>query len=201
MTTSPLPAFATIDRSWVDEFPILADRTYFNSCSARRALRNSCAPRTRSTSTARDANGAEWEHWVERAETMRAEFAGLLGAESDEVAVTTSVSQGVAGIISALPFERSGRTKIVISEHEFPTVGQIAHAQALRGAEIVQVRADPRTAQFHSSGSPTWWTSRRRSSVARRDLHIGPATATTSARSRAWRTSRAHSYWPTVTRR
>ncbi len=31
----------------------------------------------------------------------------------------------------------------MISEHEFPTVGQIAHAQALRGAEIVQVRADP----------------------------------------------------------
>jgi selenocysteine lyase/cysteine desulfurase len=28
----------------------------------------------------------------------------------------------------------------VISEHEFPTVGQIAHAQELRGAEVVHVR-------------------------------------------------------------
>jgi selenocysteine lyase/cysteine desulfurase len=59
------------------------------------------------------------------------------------VAVTTSVSQGVSGIVSALPLERGGRTRIVISEYEFPTIGQIAHAQELRGAEVVHVRPDP----------------------------------------------------------
>ena len=53
--------------------------------------------------------------------------------------MTTSVSQGVSGVVSALPFERGGRTRIVISEYEFPTVGQIAHAQELRGAEVVHV--------------------------------------------------------------
>ena len=42
--------------------------------------------------------------------------------------------------MSALPLERTGRTRIVISEYEFPTVGQIAHAQELRGAEVVHVR-------------------------------------------------------------
>ena len=36
-----------------------------------------------------------------------------------------------------------GRNRIVISEFEFPTVGQIAHAQELRGAEVVHVRPDP----------------------------------------------------------
>jgi selenocysteine lyase/cysteine desulfurase len=41
-------------------------------------------------------------------------------------------------MVSALPLER-GRNRIVISEFEFPTVGQIAHAQELRGAEIVHV--------------------------------------------------------------
>ena len=56
--------------------------------------------------------------------------------------MTTSVSQGVSGIVSALPFERGGRTRIVISEYEFPTVGQIAHAQELRGAEVVHVRPE-----------------------------------------------------------
>ena len=30
----------------------------------------------------------------------------------------------------------------MISEFEFPTVGQIAHAQELRGAEVVHVRPD-----------------------------------------------------------
>src|SRR4029453_14434534 len=34
------------------------------------------------------------------------------------------------------------RNRIVISEYEFPTVGQIAHAQELRGAEVVHVRPD-----------------------------------------------------------
>jgi selenocysteine lyase/cysteine desulfurase len=57
--------------------------------------------------------------------------------------VTTSVSQGVCGIVSALPFARDGRNRIVISEYEFPTVGQIAHAQELRGAEVVHVRPEP----------------------------------------------------------
>ena len=89
-----------------------------------------------------DENGAEWEFWVERAEAARAGFAELLHGAADEVAVTTSVSQGVSGIVSALPFERGGRNRIVISEYEFPTVGQIAHAQELRGAEVVHVRPD-----------------------------------------------------------
>ena len=41
-----------------------------------------------------------------------------------------------------MPLERGGRTRIVISEYEFPTVGQIAHAQELRGAEVVHVRPE-----------------------------------------------------------
>ena len=38
-----------------------------------------------------------------------------------------------------MPLERGDRPKIVISEYEFPTVGQIAHAQELRGAEVMHV--------------------------------------------------------------
>ncbi len=121
------------------EFPILEHTTYLNSCSqgalsqrVRRAYEDYLA--------GWDARGAEWEHWVERAEAARGAFARLLHAEPTELAVTTSVSQGVNGIVSALPFERGGRNRIVISEYEFPTVGQIAHAQELRGAEVVHVR-------------------------------------------------------------
>jgi len=88
-----------------------------------------------------DEHGAEWEHWVERAEAARAGFARLVGAEPDEIAVTTSVSQAVSALVSALPLERD-RNRIVISEFEFPTVGQIAHAQELRGAEVVHVRPE-----------------------------------------------------------
>ncbi len=64
-----------------------------------------------------------------------------MGADPDEIAVTTSVSQSVSSLVSALPLER-GRNRIVISEFEFPAVGQIAHAQELRGAEVVHVRPE-----------------------------------------------------------
>ena len=88
-----------------------------------------------------DANGAEWDFWVERNEAFRTAIAGLLHAETDDVAVTTSVSQGVSALVSALPLDGE-RNRIVISEYEFPTVGQIAHAQELRGAEVVHVQPD-----------------------------------------------------------
>ena len=89
-----------------------------------------------------DEHGAEWEHWVERSEATRAAFAGLLGASADDVAIQTSVSAAVSGLVTALRFGGE-RNRIVISENEFPTIGQIAHAQELRGAEVVQVEPEP----------------------------------------------------------
>ena len=124
------------------EFPIFEHTTYLNSCS-QGALSHRVRDAYEEYLAGWDANGAEWEFWVERAEAMRAGFAELLHGEPDEVAVTTSVSQGVSGVVSALPFERGGRSRIVISEYEFPTVGQIAHAQELRGAEVVHVKPEP----------------------------------------------------------
>jgi selenocysteine lyase/cysteine desulfurase len=125
-----------------DEFPILAHTTYLNSCS-QGALSHRVRAAYEEYLDGWDQRGAEWEHWVERAEAARAAFARLVKAEPGELAVTTSVSQGINGIVSALPIGRSERKKIVISEHEFPTVGQIAHAQELRGAEVVHVRPQP----------------------------------------------------------
>jgi kynureninase len=121
------------------EFPILAHTTYLNSCS-QGALSHRVRRAYEEYLDGWDEHGAEWEHWVDRAEAARAAFARLIHATPAEVAVTTSVSQGVNGIVSALPLRE--RPRIVISEYEFPTVGQIAHAQELRGAEIVHVRPE-----------------------------------------------------------
>jgi kynureninase len=120
------------------EFPIFEHTTYLNSCS-QGALSHRVRRAYEEYLDGWDERGAEWEHWVERAEAARSSFAALLRARDEEVAVTTSVSQGVSGIVSALPLGRGQRQKIVISEYEFPTVGQIAHAQELRGAEVVHV--------------------------------------------------------------
>ncbi len=123
-----------------DEFPILATTTYLNACS-QGALSHRVRAAYAEYLAGWDANGAEWEHWVERAEAARGSFARLLHAAPAEVAVTTSVSQGMSAIVSALDLAK--RPRIVVSEYEFPTVGQIAHAQELRGAEVVHVRPGP----------------------------------------------------------
>ena len=126
-----VPAEARVGDAIRGEFPIFERKTYLNSCS-QGALSHRVRAAYEEYLAGWDDNGAEWEFWVERAEAARTGFAGLLHGEPDEVAVTTSVSQGVSGIVSALPFERGGRNRIVISEYEFPSVGQIAHAQELR---------------------------------------------------------------------
>jgi kynureninase len=122
------------------EFPIFEHTTYLNSCS-QGALSHRVRRAYEEYLDGWDENGAEWEHWVERAETARAAFARLLNAGPDELAVTTSVTQGVSAVVSALPLRE--RNRIVISDYEFPTVGQIAHAQELRGAEVVHVTPEP----------------------------------------------------------
>jgi len=119
------------------EFPIFESATYLNSCS-QGALSHRVRDAVEGWLAGWDENGAEWDFWVERNEAFRAAVARLLHAEADDVAVTTSVSQGVSGLVSALDL-RGERNRIVISEYEFPTIGQIAHAQELRGAEVVHV--------------------------------------------------------------
>ncbi len=122
------------------EFPIFETATYLNSCS-QGALSHRVRDAVETWLAGWDANGAEWDFWVERNEAFREAIARLLHAEVDDVAVTTSVSQGVSALVSALDLAGE-RNRIVISEYEFPTIGQIAHAQELRGAEVVHVRPD-----------------------------------------------------------
>ena len=122
------------------DFPIFEHTTYANSCS-QGALSNRVRAAAEEWLEGWDANGAEWDFWVERNEAARSAFAGLVHSDPDDVAVTTSVSQGVSALVSALDLS-GDRNRIVISEYEFPTVGQIAHAQELRGAEVVHVRPE-----------------------------------------------------------
>jgi selenocysteine lyase/cysteine desulfurase len=118
-------------------FPVLASKVYVNSCS-QGALSDAVRAAYEEYLDGWDENGAEWGFWVERSEAIRGRFAELLGAEPDEVALQTSVSAAVSALVSGLDFG-GGRNRIVISANEFPAIGQIAHAQELRGAEVVHV--------------------------------------------------------------
>jgi selenocysteine lyase/cysteine desulfurase len=117
-------------------FPIFERRVYINSC-AQGALSDAVREAYEQYLRDWDEFGAPWEYWVERGETARASFADLINASPDEVAVTTSESAGVASLASGLRFAR--RSKVVLTDWEFPTIGQIWHAQEARGARVVHV--------------------------------------------------------------
>lgn len=122
-----------------DRFPILQKKTYFNSCS-QGALSVEVQQAYAQYLKDWDEKGSPWELWVERSETARQAFAGLINADANEVADCTSVSAGVSALASALDFS-GARNKVVVSDFEFPTVAQIWHAQEARGARVVHVPA------------------------------------------------------------
>ncbi len=123
-----------------DHFPILERRVYLNSCS-HGALSHEVEAALHAYLTRRHEVGADWEGWVALQEEVRGLFARLIGADRREIAITTSASAGLDGLVSALT-PQGERRRIVVSDYEFPTVGQIWHAQERRGFEVVHVRED-----------------------------------------------------------
>jgi selenocysteine lyase/cysteine desulfurase len=118
-------------------FPTLAHKTYLNSGSygllsldVKQAFENYLA--------SRDERGSDWGEWVMRSDAVRTRTARLLNAQDDEIAVTASASAGINALATALDFS-GPRNKIVASDFEFPTSGQIWHAQERRGARVQHV--------------------------------------------------------------
>src|SRR3954464_1843888 len=120
-------------------FPIFERLVYINSCS-QGALSDSVRQAYGDYLRDWDDRGSPWEYWVEQTERARTAFAGLVNAAPDEIAVTSSVSEGVSAVATGLP-SGGRRNKIVLTDYEFPTVGQIFHAQESRGARVVHVPA------------------------------------------------------------
>lgn len=123
-----------------ERFPTLARKTYLNSGSygllsvdVRRAFEDYL--------DIREERGSDWPGWMAQQEALRTRVAKLLNAGEDEIAITASASAGINAIASALDFE-SPRNKVVASDFEFPTSGQIWHAQETRGARVVHVPED-----------------------------------------------------------
>ena len=94
--TPPVTA-ARLPESCRHRFPIFEQRVYINSCS-QGALSDAVRDSYEQYLADWDEYGAPWEYWVERQEAARAAFAGLVNAEPDEVAVTTSLSAGVSAL-------------------------------------------------------------------------------------------------------
>ena len=124
-----------------DHFKIFESRAYLNSCS-QGALANEVRAAYDTYLDQLEEFGSLWENWVGVQEVVRGQIATLFATQSDQVAVTTSASAAMNAIASCFDF-RNGPSKVLTTSLEFPTVGQIWHAQERNGAEIVHVPADP----------------------------------------------------------
>lgn len=121
-------------------FPLLTEKTYLNSGSYA-ALEDSVRAAFGDYLDDRVAVGANWEVWVTKTEAVRRTMAGILHADVDEIAITTSTSAGINAVASALDFT-GVRDTVVTTDFEFPTNAQIWHAQEPRGARVVHVHPD-----------------------------------------------------------
>jgi selenocysteine lyase/cysteine desulfurase len=122
-------------------FPIFSCKIYLNSCS-QGALSDAVEACIREyLRTGHDA-GSPWDIWVQKYEAVRAEFARLIAAETDVVAIVPSASAGINSIASAFDF--TARKKVVLGEFESPTMGHVWLAQQRRGAvvEFIQANGD-----------------------------------------------------------
>lgn len=120
--------------TWRSRIPLLASLIPMNNCSQ--------APQTEWTRAAADRylaswneSGMDWDAWVAEVQLAKEEFARLINASADEIAVFSSVSEATSAVASALDF--TGRRRgVVVTEAEFPTIGHVWLAQERRGATV-----------------------------------------------------------------
>jgi len=120
--------------AWRRRFPLLEQSIHVSNCSQ--------SPQSDATrQAARDyldnwnTEGRDWDRWIEEIHLAKAEFARLIGAEPDDIAVGSSVSEITSALAGALSFQGK-RTKVAVTEAEFPTVGHVWLAQQKFGADV-----------------------------------------------------------------
>ena len=137
MTSESTPNLADKYRQ---EFSVFQSLHYLNSCS-QGALANSVKRSLAEYLETMELHGSSWAEWAGYQEKARAAVATFFAVPSHEIAITTSVSAAISAVASAIDFT-GVRGKIVLTENDFPTSGQIWHAQELRGASVTHAPAN-----------------------------------------------------------
>lgn len=122
-------------------FPILAHKAQLSSCS-QSALSLPVRQAIDDYLAAWEQRGADWGYWMEQVALARAEFARLVNADTEDIAVLGSVSDAASCIASALRFEApEARRRIVTTTLDFPSLCHVWLAQQARGADVHLVEA------------------------------------------------------------
>lgn len=122
-----------IDR-WREEFPILKEVAHLGNCSQSAQSKRVLAGIQRYLDNWGGV-GMDWDSWMEEINLAKAEFAKLINARPEEIAIASSVSDLVSSIANSLDYTGK-RKKIVVTDMEFPTVDYIWLANQRHGAKV-----------------------------------------------------------------
>ncbi len=122
-------------------FPVFDQVTYINSCS-QGALAIPVRDALNEYLDGMYVKGSLWDQWVMKLDELRQLVAKAFSTASTNVAITTTASAGINSVLSSIDFSGK-RNRIVTTDLEFPTMGQILHAQERRGADIVHIASEP----------------------------------------------------------
>lgn len=127
MSRTSASALALTLQQFRDACPLVAKTIYLANCSqAPQSLPVRAAIQAFMESWA--TLGMHWGGWIDEVNRARASFATLIGAQPEDIAIGTSVSQIVSSLASALVQPAAPRRRILGSVIEFPGVGQAWHA-------------------------------------------------------------------------
>jgi L-cysteine/cystine lyase len=122
------------------EFPVLEHRAYLNA--------GTCGPLPRAAlatlseiaehATAEGRAGGYYELFVETRDRLRAAYAGVLGAEPADVAITTSTSEGIARVLLGLGLSPGDEILTAHDEHG-GLVGPLIGARDRLGITVREV--------------------------------------------------------------
>src|SRR5207244_9665605 len=116
-----MPSAGDVQR-WRAEFPISARLIYLNNCSLTPLPTRGATALAEYARTWTELGGRAWyQHWVGLLDDLRADFARILGADVDEVALEPAVSAALVTIASS--FDYAKRNKVVVADIDFPTDG------------------------------------------------------------------------------
>ncbi len=121
-------------------FPILEHKAYFNACSYG-PLSLQVKAAVEQYLAIRMEEGARWDIYCDKIERVRELLSQLLLAPTDDIAVSTSVSESLNSLMTALDFT-GARKGIVTTDFDFPTTSQIMLAQTMRGADVARAKVD-----------------------------------------------------------
>ncbi len=104
-----------------DQFPILRNKTYLNSCSlGALSLRSEEYLREFLDRWHSMGASAWYRHWLGRIEDLRGRVAAVHGAPAAQMALLPSTSVALSAVAEAVP--TSGRNRVICTELDFPTL-------------------------------------------------------------------------------